>query len=97
MSDHIPDLEDDVKRIFESDAGGRVLRYLMDTYWFFETTAKADDPTGNTIREGSRMVILDLVDRLGKKYDSEAVLEALNEHRMDSIKRRDAVDPTEDF
>jgi hypothetical protein len=86
-------IDEDFRLTFGSEEGERVLRWLMDKYWIWEGLLEPD-PHKTAFNEGQRAVIVDILDRIRRKWSPTEFAEQITQARLDYSTSRPSQDPS---
>lgn len=72
-------LEADIQATFGTEPGERVLRYLMGSFWVWQSLPHPTDSNTLSFREGQRDVVLFLVRNMMDEKDKDALADWMRE------------------
>jgi hypothetical protein len=86
-------IDGDFQHVFGGEEGERVLRYLMHHYWIFAGTLDPD-PHKTAFNEGQRSIVLDILDRIRRKWEPHEFSDTLTQATVDYARGRPDTDPS---
>jgi hypothetical protein len=80
-------IDQDYREVFSGEAGERVLRDLMVNYWIYKGLLEPD-PHKTAFNEGQRAVVVDILERIRRKWTPQEFADELTQAQLDYASTR---------
>lgn len=87
-------IDADFETTFSTEAGQKVLRWLMDNTSMWGETSFDLDPYATAYNEGRRSVTLQILERVRRKWSPTEFADDITQARVDYSTTRPATDPS---